>query len=405
MPASSRTGSSTPLESIYRAHYGLVRWVLRARGVPEASLDDRVHDAFLAIFRRLPDRDPAVPLRTWIAGVARNVGFSHRRAAARRRRRDETVEAPAPPRRPDEELERREAWDALGEFLEQLRPEQREVFVMVELSGMRVSELATAMGMPANTLHSRLQAARRRFARRFESHTDLGGLVRHARRQARPRPEQRRRTWALIVASTRGAALPTSLIAAPTTSWVASAKLTAATVVIGLLGAAGVVAIAGSEAPPAPATSRDTSDREPDETKARTDPALPQHTAAEPAAVVPNPASEPPATEEPARASRRRAAETSPDEPSPAVDTKLLATLEVLRRARRSLARDRPAEALATLRELGGPVGELERERRRLELDAACRLDDQEVARRAAAALGELGVSTGSDDPCEASDE
>ena len=192
MPPSPSAAPETGLETIYRRHQGLVRWVLRARGVPQAALEDHVHDVFLAILRRLPERDPEVPMRTWVAGVARNVSFTHRRTAARQQQRALRLVPPDDPPRPDEVLERREAWQALSEFLDDLGPEQREVFVMVEVTGMRVSELAETMGMPANTLHSRLKVARTRFSQRFhERGEQRAALVQRAREQGRAEPKQR----------------------------------------------------------------------------------------------------------------------------------------------------------------------------------------------------------------------
>ncbi len=424
MPESLPDGSPTTLESIYRAHQGLVRWVLRARGVPESSLDDQVHDTFIAIDRRLSERDPAVPLRTWIAGVARNVGFTHRRSVARRRRRTEGLMVPDEPRRPDEELERREAWRALQDFLDELRPNQREVFVMVELSGMRVSELATSMGTPPNTLHSRLLAARKQFNRRFAAVDDRGALVRRATTQGRARTEQRQRTWALIAASTEGlGVLPGPIVAASAAGGgTGSVKLFAATVVVGLLGVTGLVAATQPEPAPEPSRSRDAAGPRPSATSgstatrgaavvadartetvptpasrtARVDPAIDSarrtSSAERPSAHPPHP------RREPTVASPRR------DTVSAELEDPLASTLAILRRARGSLARARPAEALALLAELDD-LGEFERERRRLELDGACQLDDRARARRSAVTLARLGATVDIDHPCGTDDD
>ena len=47
LPA-GRDSALDALEQVYRRHYRRVRWVVRARGVPESALDDVVHDVFLS---------------------------------------------------------------------------------------------------------------------------------------------------------------------------------------------------------------------------------------------------------------------------------------------------------------------------------------------------------------------
>lgn len=92
-----RPAGVEPLEAIYKDHYRLVRWVARARGVEESALDDVVHEVFLVIHRRLPERDQEVPMQAWVAGVARNVVFSRRRADARRIKRLQAIPDPPSP--------------------------------------------------------------------------------------------------------------------------------------------------------------------------------------------------------------------------------------------------------------------------------------------------------------------
>jgi RNA polymerase sigma-70 factor, ECF subfamily len=397
-------GPVTALEAIYRKHQALVRWVLRARGVPEASLDDRVHDVFLAIFRRLPERDPSVPMRAWVAGVARNVGFSHRRSVARQRNRTERMVPPDDPPRPDEVLERREAWRALEGFLDDLGPEQREIFVMVEVTGMRVSELAESMGMPANTLHSRLKVARTRFSQRFagipEPPAEL--LARACQERGRADAKQRRRTWSMIVASSEGlrALPPASALAgasAKAAGWIGAPKLTAVT----LAAVLGVAVVAALRAPTVPAA-----DRPPARAAERDAPKAEEAPARDPSVAAAPRVAPPPALERPAPAAReasptaRPRSRTRPPAPAVDVDADLVRATAVLERARDELEAGRAREALAALDEPGARFGALDRERHRLALAAACRLDDPARARRAAVALVRLGAAADPEAPC-----
>jgi RNA polymerase sigma factor (sigma-70 family) len=56
---------------------------------------------------------------------------------------------------PDELLSRASFWDVLGEALDELPQEQRQVFEMYEIQGLSFKEIEKATGVPMNTLLSR----------------------------------------------------------------------------------------------------------------------------------------------------------------------------------------------------------------------------------------------------------
>lgn len=389
------------LEAIYRGHHGLVRWVLRSRGVPEGALDDCTHDVFIAICRRLPERDAELPMRTWVARVARNVAFSRRRSAARDRDRHAQQEPPDPPPRPDEEFERNEAWRALSAFLDELRPEQREVFVMVDVTGMQVSEAATATGKPANTLHSRLKIARRRFTEHFGESQMQPVVVAAARADRRASPSQRRKTWAAITASVEGLqALPPTVTtaAAAQGGWFGSTSLAGFFVGAGTMGAV-VLGIAQSTAPAPPAGAHATPALSSAESLRDTPTvgAPAPKTTDGPAPDSPSAAIAEPRSPVQHRPNRLRSArKTSAPSASPDVkldnDAALVRAVRALQRAREQLQAGQARGALSTVDALQMEFGGLARDFHRVELDAACRVNDHERAKRAAGALRELGA-------------
>lgn len=197
------------LEGLYRRYHRRVRWVLRGRGIRGPELDDVVHDVFLALHRRDPGRDPHLAEELWVIGVARNVAFAHRRGHARRMRMLDDAPQPTPPPSLDDQLARREAWQSLQAFLEDLPEDQREAFILMDLLGMATTEIAEVTGAPANTVSSRVRLARRRFDRRFAGLRDRQAVfLRAAGLGERPSRQQRRRTWAGIVAAIPGPAGP-----------------------------------------------------------------------------------------------------------------------------------------------------------------------------------------------------
>ncbi len=352
LPPDRRLGE---LEAIYRDHHRRVRWVLRARAVADAELDDLMHDAFLAIFARLGDRDPELPLGQWVAGVARNVAFTHRRTAARRRRAAPPP-PPVPELDPDEQLARRRAWDRLEDFLHSLDPSQREVFVLADVMGMRMPEVATMVDAPLNTLYSRLRIARRRFSDRFGAAAE--DALRDAVAADTPRRAEQQHAWLLLAAKLAPGAAPL----------VASSMLGAAFVKWALVGtlAIGVVAVIALEPSPAPT---------PVHVMPPADSVEPTRSAVASAtvpAVVPVVSAQPPVVPTASTPAPPRRAERGPVEDAPGDE--LAGVVDALRRAKQHVTAGEHAIALGVLDGLppaakDGPLGA---ELRKLERTAAC---------------------------------
>lgn len=100
-------------------------------------------------------------LRTWLYGIALRVALNFGRRRARRRESFEAApeqkeEAPAQPER----TQQRETLRLIEQVLARMDADKREVFALYELEGMTMAEVASALGMPENTVLYRLYAAR-----------------------------------------------------------------------------------------------------------------------------------------------------------------------------------------------------------------------------------------------------
>ena len=156
---------------VYARHHAAVWRCLRALGVPADQVDDAVQDVFLVVHRRLPRFDHAAPVRSWILGIARNVALKVHERRHRFPPRLALVQAEPPA--PEEVVARRDAAAVVERFLDTLDPEQRAVFVLAQLEGLDVPEIARTLGIKLNTAYSRLRLARHRFDRVVARHAAM----------------------------------------------------------------------------------------------------------------------------------------------------------------------------------------------------------------------------------------
>lgn len=157
--------SAAEFPAVYAAELGYVWHALRRLGVQDRDLEDLCHDVFVVVFRNLPVYDTRRPIRPWLFGIAFRVASDYRRSARQRREIPGTTReltCPAPPA--DEVMLRRERQRLVARALDQLELDRRAVFVMHDIDGHVMPDIAAALGIPLNTAYSRLRLARVDFA-------------------------------------------------------------------------------------------------------------------------------------------------------------------------------------------------------------------------------------------------
>jgi RNA polymerase sigma-70 factor (ECF subfamily) len=162
--AAAVLGDAIAVTDLYDAHVDFVWRNLRRLGVADHGLDDATQDVFLVVHRRRADV-PAANVRGWLFGIVRRVAADHRRTRARRGA-EPLADAPEPAAtepRPDQRAEQAQAARLVHQILAALPDDKREVFVLAELEQMTAPEIAAAIGVPLNTVYSRLRVARAEF--------------------------------------------------------------------------------------------------------------------------------------------------------------------------------------------------------------------------------------------------
>ena len=145
--------------------------VVRRMGVGGADVDDVVQEVFLAVHRGLPGFAGRSTLRTWIYGICIRACSNHRARAFRRRELLVLeVEAIEDRRNPERAAGHSAALGALDTALACLPASQRAVFVLFEIEGLDMREVAQAMGCSKFTAYARLYAARKHVSAALAPH-------------------------------------------------------------------------------------------------------------------------------------------------------------------------------------------------------------------------------------------
>jgi RNA polymerase sigma-70 factor (ECF subfamily) len=156
---------------LFRRHAPFVAKFIIRMGVSRADLDDLMQEVFLVAHRAggyVPG--PAKPT-TYLASIAFRLVHTERR---KRRVRafvepdGDHVERAAGTGTPEETALHRERLRQLQRALDALDDDKRAVFVLAELQGESVVSIAAGLGIPTDTAHSRLRAARKLFREAVE---------------------------------------------------------------------------------------------------------------------------------------------------------------------------------------------------------------------------------------------
>jgi RNA polymerase sigma-70 factor, ECF subfamily len=154
------------IDAIYAEHAPFIARVLIRLVGDGAHVDDLLQETFLVAYRKRDTFDGRSAVRTWLYAIAQRLAMRHRRGAGRFLRAL-NIFAEEPQRvsaNPQSELERMHAKQLVRTVLDRLPWKQREVVVLYELEELDGAEIAEVLGIPINTVWTRLHHGRKRFA-------------------------------------------------------------------------------------------------------------------------------------------------------------------------------------------------------------------------------------------------
>jgi len=152
----------TSFAVVYRDHFSFIVNSLRRLAVHPSDLEDLAHDVFTTALRRRDSYDPSRPIRPWLFGIAYRVVSDFKRLA-RHDREIPLEQAPEPPdaaRPADEAVASSRERQLVLAALARIELTRRGVFIMHDIEGRAVPEIAQALDIPVGTAYSRLRQAR-----------------------------------------------------------------------------------------------------------------------------------------------------------------------------------------------------------------------------------------------------
>jgi RNA polymerase sigma-70 factor (ECF subfamily) len=150
--------------ALYEAHVDFVWRNLRRLGVREADVDDRMQEVFVVAHRRFNEfEDRGHGPKAWLFQIVLRVASDARR---HKRRHPEDPDGGYAEGRVSTEatqhdaMIRREQLSRLDAALDTIEVGRRAVLVLHEIEEMTAPEIAQVLGIPLNTVYSRLRVAR-----------------------------------------------------------------------------------------------------------------------------------------------------------------------------------------------------------------------------------------------------
>lgn len=160
-----RSGDRFAFAELLKRHDGWVRGVIYGVLGDRDCLDDVAQQAWTAFWLRITELRDARKWRPWLYRLTRNAAIDAGRDVTRRRGRSGSLPQDAaatdPAAAPEKSMVRDERQRDVLAAVQALPALYREPFVLRHLNGWSYRDISEAMGMPVDTVETRLVRARR----------------------------------------------------------------------------------------------------------------------------------------------------------------------------------------------------------------------------------------------------
>lgn len=152
---------------------GVLRFIMKMTGADKVRAEDLLQEIFLKVIERRMKYDTDRKFTTWLYGITRNRCIDYLRTESHRRH--SSLDAPlynedeegalvieivrSPERGQEDRVFDREVGDLIDSGVKGLKEEFREVFLLREVEGLPLEEIAAVTDSPLGTVKSRLRYA------------------------------------------------------------------------------------------------------------------------------------------------------------------------------------------------------------------------------------------------------
>jgi RNA polymerase sigma-70 factor, ECF subfamily len=180
--ASLPAATAAPLvfRDVYEAELDFVWRSLLLLGVERNAAEDATQEVFSVVSRQLSRFEGRSSVRTWLFAIVQRVAANQRRTRRRKQRQLEPLDdgavclLPTPHAR----AEAAQSIDLVQRFCDTLDPDRRALFVLALLEELPAPEVSQALGIPVNTVYSRVRQLREGLRRSLDGNNgneDDGG--------------------------------------------------------------------------------------------------------------------------------------------------------------------------------------------------------------------------------------
>jgi RNA polymerase sigma-70 factor (ECF subfamily) len=160
--AASQQASRVRLERMFNDHHDFIWRLIRRLGLSRGAADDAAQQVFLVAAERILDIE-AGRERAFLFGTALRVA---RRLSKNEKRwvlEDDMDFRNGQVARPEDLADHRRAVDLMGRILATMEHDLKTVFILAELEGQTMPQVASLLEIPLGTATSRLRRAREAF--------------------------------------------------------------------------------------------------------------------------------------------------------------------------------------------------------------------------------------------------
>jgi RNA polymerase sigma-70 factor, ECF subfamily len=170
-------GDKHALQTLYaRHHVKVYRFALRFLR-DESAAEDMVSEVFIDVWRQADRFEGRCQVSTWLLAIARNKALSSLRRRSNEQLDDEVAEfIEDPSDNPEITMQKQERSEILRSCLSELSPAHREIIDLVYYHERSIDEVSEIIGVPANTVKTRMFYARKRIGEMMAAR----GIARYA---------------------------------------------------------------------------------------------------------------------------------------------------------------------------------------------------------------------------------